>query len=148
MGAHIVLNQAREQGLSDAQAHGPGREIDVVGILGARGIGLRPAKAAEILELLAALPAGEILDGVVGGAGMRLDRHPVGRVQHVEIERGHDGRQRGRRGLVAAHLQPVFVGTQVVGVVDRPARQPAHPALDICQQFNAVGHVIPSTSWA
>jgi hypothetical protein len=36
MGAHVVLNQRREQRLRDAQADGAGGEIDVISVLGAR----------------------------------------------------------------------------------------------------------------
>ena len=38
---------------------------------------------------------------------MRLHRDAVLRAQHVEIERGHDGGERGARGLMAADLQTV-----------------------------------------
>ena len=37
---HIVLHQGGEERHGDAQPHRAGREIDVVGVLGARGIGL------------------------------------------------------------------------------------------------------------
>ena len=52
VGAHVILRQRREQRLRHAQAHRAGGEIDVVGILGARRIGLRALVAAKIFELL------------------------------------------------------------------------------------------------
>ena len=51
----------------------------------------------------------------------------------AEIERRHDGGERGRRRLVAADLQPVDALAQVVGVVDRPAREPQHLALELAE---------------
>ena len=42
---HIVLHDRGEQRHRDAQADRAGREIDVVDVLGARGIGLRAAEA-------------------------------------------------------------------------------------------------------
>ena len=50
----VVLHQRGEQRLRDAEPDRAGGEIDVVGVLGARGIGLRALEAAEILQLLAA----------------------------------------------------------------------------------------------
>ena len=72
----------------------------------------------------------QILDGVEDRRGVRLDRDAILRPQHVEIERGHQGRQRGARRLVAADLQAVPVRPQMVGVVDHPGRQPQHLALE------------------
>ena len=75
MGADIVLHERREQRLRHAEADRAGREIDVVGIFGAGGIALRALVAAKILELLPALAAEQILDGVIDRARMRLHRH-------------------------------------------------------------------------
>ena len=68
------------------------------------------------------------------GAGMRLHRNPVLRAQDLEIERRHDGDRPSAGRLVAAHLQPVAVGPDMVGVVDHPGRQPQQLALDLPQQ--------------
>ena len=46
--AHIVLHQRRKQRLRDAEPHRAGREVDIVGVLGARGIALRALVAAEV----------------------------------------------------------------------------------------------------
>src|SRR6185503_19925831 len=79
VGADIVLHQGREQRLRDAEPDRAGGEIDVVGVLGARGIALRALVAAKVLELLPALAAEQILDGMIDRARMRLDRHPIPR---------------------------------------------------------------------
>ena len=131
---HIVLHQRGEQRHGDAQPHRARREIDVVDILGARGIGLRAAQRAEALELVARLVAEQVLDGVEHRRGVRLHRHPILRPQHREIERRHHRGERGARGLVAADLQPVAVGPQVVGVVNGPGAQPQHLALQLAEQ--------------
>src|SRR5262249_23698252 len=65
MGAHVILHEAGKERLRDAQPYRSGGEVDVVGVLGARGIALRALVAAEELELLARLPPEEILDGVI-----------------------------------------------------------------------------------
>ncbi len=122
----VVLHQRGEQRLRDAEADRAGGEIDVVGILGARRIGLRALVAAEILQLLAGLVPEQVLDGVKHRARMRLHRDAVLRPQHREIQRRHDVGERGRGRLMAADLQPVGTGPDVVGVVDGPRRQPQH----------------------
>ena len=139
MRGDVVLHQRGEQGLRDAEADRAGGEIDVVGILGARRIGLRALVAAEILQLLAGLMAEQILDGVKHRARMRLHRDAVLRPQHREIQRRHDVGERGGRSLMAADLQPVDIGPDVVGVMDRPRRQPENFARQRGQQFQACG---------
>ena len=135
---HIVLHQRGEQRHGDAQPDRAGREIDVVDVLGARRIGLRAAQRAEALELVARLVAEQVLDGVEHRRGVRLHRHAILGPQHREIERRHHRRQRGARGLVAADLEPVAVGPEMVGVVDGPGAQPQHLALELAQQPQAV----------
>src|SRR3546814_16374870 len=87
-----------------------GGEIDIVRVLGARGIGLRAAERPEPLQLLTGLIAEEILDGMEYRAGVRLDGDPVLRPQDVEIEGGHQGGERGAGRLVAADLETVDAG--------------------------------------
>src|SRR3546814_4658059 len=48
---------------------------------------------------------------------MRLHGDTVGRAQHVEIKRRHEGGERGAGGLVAAHLHAAALGADVVGMV-------------------------------
>ena len=87
----VVLRERGEGGNGDAEADRSGREIDVVRILGARGVGLGAAEAPEALELVARLPAEQVLDGVIDRARMGFDRDPVLRVEDVEIERRQQG---------------------------------------------------------
>ncbi|MGY4291164.1 hypothetical protein ACVWXO_010430 [Bradyrhizobium sp. LM2.7] len=96
----VVLHQRGEQRLRNAETDRAGREIDVVDILGARGIGLRALEAAKVLQLLTALPAEQILDGVEHRAGMRLHRDAILGPQHMKIQRRHDGGERSGRSLV------------------------------------------------
>src|SRR5262249_45742212 len=133
MRPHIILNQPREQRLRDAESHRARREVDVVYILAARGIALRALIAAKILELLPGLPVEQILDRVIDRACVRLDCDAVLRAQHAEIKRGHDGCERGGGGLVSADLHAVDVLTQVVSVMDGPAREPQHLFLELVQ---------------
>jgi hypothetical protein len=115
----------------DAEADGARRDIDIVGVLGARRIGLRAAESAERFELLARLVAEQILDRMEHGARMRLYRDAILRLQHPEIERGHDRDERGGRGLVPADLDRIFLGSQVIRVVDRPGGQPQDLAFQV-----------------
>jgi hypothetical protein len=99
---------------------------------------LRALVAAEVLELVAALLAEQVLDRVIDRRRMRLDRDAVLRPQHAEIQRRHDGRKRGRRRLVAADLEAVGIVAQVVGVVDHPAGEPQHLALELAENAQLV----------
>ena len=94
---------------------------------------MRAFKTAKILQLLKALLPQQIVDGVEDRAGMGLDRDPILGPQHREIQRGHDRRQRGRGGLMAADLQSARIGAQVIGVVDGPGGQPQHLPLEFGQ---------------
>ncbi len=125
----IVLRQRGEAGHRHAQPHGAGREIDVVAVFRARGIGLRAAQRAKPLQLVARLISQQVLDRMENGAGMRLYRHAVLAAQHVEIQRRHQRDDRSRRRLMAADLQPVAVRADMVGVMDGPGAEPQHLAL-------------------
>ena len=151
---HIVLHDRREQRHGDAQADRAGREIDVVDVLGARRIGLRAAQCAEAFELFAGLVAEQVLDRVEHRRGVRLHRDAILRPQHREVERRQHRRQRGAGGLVAADLQAVAIGTDVVGVMDRPGAEPQHLAFQFTEEAKTLdggegGHVqrILPTGW-
>ena len=139
VGPDVVPDDAREEGRGDPEPHRPGRKVDVVLVLGARGIGLRTAKGAEPLQVLAGLAPEEVLDGMERRARVRLDRDPVPGAEDREIERGHQGDDRRARCLVPADLQAVLVGPDVVRVVDRPAREPQHLAFELAQHLESVG---------
>ena len=134
---HIVLHQGCEQGHADAEADRAGGEIHLGLVLGARGIGLRAAEAAEILERRAALPPEQVLDGVEDRRRVRLDRDAVGGPERVEVKRGQQRHRRGATRLMPAHLQPVAVLAQVVGVMDHPGREPQHLAFQRAQHVEA-----------
>ena len=88
---HIVLGGAGKQRHGDAETDRAGGEIDVVGVLGARGIGLRPAQRAEPFQLLLRLPAQQILDCVKHRARVRLDGDPIGRARTRPYTRSTEG---------------------------------------------------------
>ncbi len=67
----------------------------------------RRRSRGTLCSLSRRLLAEQILDRVKDRAGVRLDGDAVLRPQHREIERRHDGGERGRRRLVPADLQPV-----------------------------------------
>jgi hypothetical protein len=92
---------------------------------------LRAFVAAEVLQLVAALAAEQVLNGMKIRRGVRLDRNAVGRPQAVEIKRGHDRGERGGGCLMPAHLQPVGIFAHMIGVMDGPTRQPQHLALKL-----------------
>ncbi len=139
---HIILHDRGEERLCDAQADRTGGEIDVVDVLGARGIALRTFVAAKILQLLLRLLAEQILDCVEDRRGMGLHRDPVFRPQHLEIERRHDGRERGRGSLMPADLHAIAAFAEVIGVVDGPGGEPENLLLDLAQEVQlAVAHV-------
>ncbi len=128
--AKIILRDRGEQSHPDTEADRSGREIDGFAVLGPRRVGLGAAERPKALQLVARLMPEQVLDGVEDGRCMRLDCDAILRAQHVEIERGHQGRQRGARRLVPADLEPVPVWAEMVGVVDHPSRQPQHLALE------------------
>ena len=80
---------------------------------------LRPAKAAEVLQLVDALVAEQILNGMEHGTGMRFDGDAVFRPQDVEVEGRHQGYQRRRRRLVAADFETITAIDFVIGVMDQ-----------------------------
>ena len=119
----------------DAEADRAGGEVDVVGVLGARGVGLRAAEPAEALELLAASGC-RTGTGWRGTPGSRAASPPPGppASQGVEVERGHQRRHRCARRLVAADLQPVARGPEMIRVVDRPDGQPEDLPLERAEE--------------
>jgi len=63
------------------------------------------------------------------GARVRFYRHPILGAQDMEVERRHQRDERGGRGLVAAHLQPIAAIHFVVCVVDHVGGEPQDLAL-------------------
>ena len=133
----VILHQRGEQRLRHAEADRAGGEIDIVDVLGARRIGLRALKPAKVFQFLTGLVPEQILNGVKHRAGVRLDGDAVFRFQHREIQRRHDIDERRGRSLMAADLETVDTGPDVVGVMNGPGRQPQHFAGQRGQHFQA-----------
>ena len=93
------------------------------------------AQRAEALQLLACLPAQQILDRVKHRARVRLDRDAIGRAQDVEIERGHERGDGSRRRLVPADLHAIAIGPHEVGMVDHPGAEPQHLLFEGAQRI-------------
>ena len=64
----------------------------------------------------------KVLDGVEYGRRVWLHRDSVIGSEDIEIKRRHHRDQRRARRLMAAHLEPVALGPDVVGVMDHPRR--------------------------
>ena len=90
--AEIILDEAGEGGDRDPEPHRAGGKIDRNLVLGPAGIALHTAETAEVLQLLDALAAEQIVDSVEQGAAVRLDRHAVVGAERMEIKRGHQRR--------------------------------------------------------
>ena len=125
MGDEIVLNQRGKGGDGHPQPDAAGGKINRNRVLGAAGIALRAVQGAECHQLLAILRPQQIVDGVEQRPGVRLHRHPVIGAERGEVEAGHDRRHRRAARLMAADLDAVTAGAQMIGMVDRPGRQPA-----------------------
>ena len=107
MGVGVVLNERREQCCRNAEPNRTGRNIDIVGVLGTRGIGLHTAERTEIFHLPLCLAAKQIHQGMKNRARVRLDGNSVLRPQHIHVERGQQGHRGSTARLMAAYLQPV-----------------------------------------
>jgi hypothetical protein len=126
-----VPGDGRREGRGDgAQPDGAGREVDGVVVLGLARVRLDAFERAQLGEVLPGQVAEEVLDGVEGRRGVRLDGDAVTGLQLAEVERGEDRDHRGRGGLVAADLRAIQVRPNTVGVVDHVRREPQHATLD------------------
>jgi hypothetical protein len=90
------------------------------------------AEGAELLQVRLVELAGQVVDRVQHGRGVRLGGDFVVPVEVAEPQGGHDGDHRCRRRLVAADLH-LARRAVVVGVVDHPDREPQHAALDLVE---------------
>ena len=125
LGVQVVLHQRAEHRRGHPEADRARREVDVVRVLRAARVALRAAVAAERFERGAGQPARHALDRVEDGRGVRLHRDAVLGAQRVEVERGEDVDHGGGRRLMPADLHlALALRAQVVGVVDRPVREP------------------------
>jgi hypothetical protein len=99
-------------------------------VLRLAGVGLDALERAELGEVLPGQVAEQVLDGVEGRRGVRLDGDAVAGLELAEVEGGEDRDHRGRGRLVAADLRVVKVGANVIGMVNHVRREPEHTTLD------------------
>ena len=125
-----------------ADADGPGRVVDRVGVLDPARVALQAAERPQHGQVRLIELAEQVVDRVQHGRGVRLDRHPVVGAQVPEPQRGHDRDHRRRRGLMAADLQAAGIGPDPVRVVDDRRGQPEHLALDLGQRVQAGGFLL------
>ena len=130
MGVDVASRKRAEQRRGGAQADAPGREVDTKRVLCAARVGLQPAELPQAEQLAALEIAEQVLDGVEDRRGVRLHRHPIVPAQMREVQRRHDGHDRGAARLVTPHLHLIRVRAFVVGVVDDPDREPQDPSLE------------------
>ena len=130
VGADVPIHHAGEQRRGSTEANGPGREVNRIGVLGARRVGLQTTEPTQLRQVLAIEAPEQVVDRVEDRRGVRLDRDAIARLQPVEVERRHRRHHRCRRGLVTADLELVIRRALVVGVVDHPRREPEHASLN------------------
>ena len=139
LASEVGLREARERGERGAEADRARRDVHLWVVLGARRVRLHAAERAELLEVLARLPPHQVHERVVRRSRVRLDGDAVLRLEHLDVERRQDRRDRRRRRLVPADLDGVALRPHVVRVVDHEAREPAHAALDVLEQLQLAG---------
>ena len=132
--AHVLLGQPGPVRRHRAEPYGARREVDAVGVLGAAGVGLEAVEGPEGLQVLGVQVAQQVLDGVVYGGRVGLDRDAVAGAHVLEEHVGHRGDDGGAGCLVAADLQAGRVGALVVGVVDHVAREPQDAVLYLLEE--------------
>ena len=139
VGLDVPAGRGGEERGDDAEPDGPGGEVEDVGVLGPARVRLQPAELAQAGQVRAVELAGEVLDGVVHGRGVRLDGDLVPTVEVPEPQRRHDRHHRRRRRLVPADLDLADRARRplAVGVVDHPHGQPQHPPLHRLQRVAA-----------
>jgi len=68
---------------------------------------------------------------------MRLHRDTILRPQHIEIQRRHDGRERGGRRLMAANLHLACLA-HMIGLMNRPGRQPQNAPFEFGEHLQSI----------
>ena len=94
METQIAVRQRGEQRGHGPQSHGASREVDRVRVLGPRRVRLETAELAQTRQHRAVQIAEDVLEGVVGGRGVRFDRNQVAGAEPAEVQRGQDGHDR------------------------------------------------------
>ena len=133
-GVEVALDVPAGQRTPDrggrADADRAGRVVGRHRVLQPRRVALQPAELPQRGQVAGVEIAEQVFQRVQHRRRVRLDRHPIGRLQLLQPERGHDRHHRGAGGLVPADLETARVGSDPVGVVDDRRRQPQHPLLD------------------
>ena len=135
----VAVGQRRPDRGGRTDAHGSGREVHRVRVLRPGRIGLESPTAAQRIEEFLAEVAEQIVDRVEHRRSVRFDRDAVDRAQPGEPQRRHDPGHRGRRGLMAADLDPVRVRPPPIGAIDDRRRQPQHPLGDLIEDLLVAG---------
>ena len=147
VGVDVAAGGGGEQRGDDAEADGAGREVEDVGVLRPARVGLQPTEVAQPREVGAVELAGEVLDGVVHGRGVRLDGDLVGAARWPNHSAVMIADHRRRRRLVAADLElKLGVASRrgrcgrplTVGGIDHPRRQPQNSAFDLDRAWRPV----------
>ena len=110
-------------------------------------LGGKPAERPQPRQVRAVELAGEVLDGVIHGRGVRLHGHLVVAGQVTEPQRRHDPDHRRRGRLVTADLD-LALRPLAVGVVHHPHGQPQGAPLDRLEDLGVRGHPgSPLVAW-
>ena len=136
---HIILHERPEGGERDTKPDRTGGKINLRPVLHARRIGLDAAELAQRFKLVPLLPPKQVIDGVEYRPRMRLYRHAIGWFQNIEVKRCQDGNAGSARRLMPAHLQPVPIGADMIGVMDHPGGKPKQLTLQRMQHFRPPG---------
>lgn len=143
VGIDIASRRGREEGCRGSEAHRTGREVDLVGILGPRRVGLQPALGPQRRQVGLVESAQEVVDGVQHRRGVGLDADPIRSIEVGEPQCRHCRHQGGRTRLVAADLDPVTGAAVVVGRVDDAGAQPEHSLCDLVENLGVRARVHP-----
>ena len=121
---HIILDKRAEGGQRHAKPDRTGGKINLRPVLHARWIGLDATELTQRFQLVAVLPTKQVIDGMKHRPRMGLHRHAIGRLQNIEVKRSQDGNAGSARRLMPAHLQPIPIGADMIGVMDHPGGKP------------------------
>ena len=143
----VLVHERGEVGRDRAESDGAGGEVHVVRVLGAAGVGLEAVVLAQHGQVGGIEVVEQVLDGVIDGRGVGLDRYSVAGAHEVEVEGGHYGGD-GRAGsLVSADLRAVRALAHVVGVMNHVHRKPQNAVLYPLQNLVAVNEAFPCRRW-
>ena len=138
----VLANQRREVRRDRSESDRPCGEVHAVWVFGTAWICLKPVELPHHREIRRIEVAKKVLDSVKHRRRVRLDRDPIARPHEVEVKCGHQSDNRGARRLMPTHLEPVRVGTHVVGMMNEVHGQPQHPVLDLLQHLISVHEAV------